>query len=493
MTSTPIAQATIPDLQWGTLDGVNAIWSESAGPFVAGIVFRVGRADEPLPRTGITHLAEHLALNRFGPETYHRNGSVDGAFVTFQAAGDEETASDFIQHVIRNAARFDAARLGTEANVVNAEAKGMVPSVEARLLWTRYGARGFGLLNSPEFAPRVVDPMDVAAWAERHFVRQNAAFWCTGVPPRWLEVPLPDGTWMPPPPIEPVPQASKPGAIKAETGGVAISFLMPTTAAGDMAVRILERKALAVLRDDRGLSRQVERRTLAIGADTTHVTIMASCADENAALVGMLLLDVIESVIRDSVPMAAIEMGTAFVAAELADPGRRVQLVQAQAHRLLLGGQPQSPEQLLTEWRAIDSRAVATAMADATHSLLMLLPESARWTDTRMPLVEPPNAEPVVGREFHRKTSEHGDGPSELTIGGEGISLRYGKHDVRTVPFEACAGVLYGPGDLRVIIGRDGTTIRVSGADWKDGNVAFEFLDRLIPNALRIPMVAASA
>ena len=57
----------VPDLQWGSLDGVSAIWTDSGGPFTAGIVFRVGRADEPLPHTGITHLAEHLALARFGP------------------------------------------------------------------------------------------------------------------------------------------------------------------------------------------------------------------------------------------------------------------------------------------------------------------------------------------------------------------------------------------------------------------------------------------
>jgi hypothetical protein len=31
-------------------------------PFVAGMVFRVGRCDETLRTSGITHLVEHLAL-----------------------------------------------------------------------------------------------------------------------------------------------------------------------------------------------------------------------------------------------------------------------------------------------------------------------------------------------------------------------------------------------------------------------------------------------
>jgi hypothetical protein len=36
------------------------------GPLSAGLVFRVGQADETLAWSGITHMVEHLALFRHG-------------------------------------------------------------------------------------------------------------------------------------------------------------------------------------------------------------------------------------------------------------------------------------------------------------------------------------------------------------------------------------------------------------------------------------------
>lgn len=489
--SIPLTSAFVPDLQWSSLDGINAVWTDSPGPFAAGIAFRVGRADEPLPRTGITHLAEHLALSRLGPKAYHENGSVDAAFATFHAVGDEEEASDFVQHAIRNAARFDAARLGSEAKLVDAEAKGAGPSLESQLLWTRFGASSFGLMHSPEFAPRVVDPMQVADWAVHHFVRNNAAFWFAGTPPRWLEVPLPDGEWQLPPSVEPVPSAERPCVSLSGSGAVAISFLMPRTAAADLAVRMLERRIVVLLHDERVVSRGITSRTMALGADVSHVSIAASCADQYAALVGRLMLDVIEAVIREGVTPRDIEMGAAATAADLANPASRVHLVKTQAERLLLGGRPQSPEELLREWQEMEPGSVAAELAAGTQSLLMIVPETVRWTDPRLPLMKDAAGPAVEGRQFHRRTeSTHKGGATELTMGSDGISIGGSRDSTRTVRFDTCAGLFYGADDVRVVVGRDGTTIRVVPADWKDGKLIADYLDGVIPIGLRIPLDA---
>lgn len=49
----------------GTVDGVPVLWSgEGRGRFSVGLVFRVGRADETLATSGLTHLLE---LWRYGP------------------------------------------------------------------------------------------------------------------------------------------------------------------------------------------------------------------------------------------------------------------------------------------------------------------------------------------------------------------------------------------------------------------------------------------
>lgn len=61
------------------VDGnVPAFWTESGDEMTAGLVFRVGMADEQLARRGITHLIEHLALYPLGPSArMHYNGQVD--------------------------------------------------------------------------------------------------------------------------------------------------------------------------------------------------------------------------------------------------------------------------------------------------------------------------------------------------------------------------------------------------------------------------------
>ena len=53
----------------------------------AGLIFRVGRADETLARPGITHLLEHLALHRHGLADYHYNGATGRAITHFHIAG----------------------------------------------------------------------------------------------------------------------------------------------------------------------------------------------------------------------------------------------------------------------------------------------------------------------------------------------------------------------------------------------------------------------
>jgi hypothetical protein len=40
------------------VDGIPVVWSEVPGPLRAGLLFRVGQADERLVERGVTHLAD---------------------------------------------------------------------------------------------------------------------------------------------------------------------------------------------------------------------------------------------------------------------------------------------------------------------------------------------------------------------------------------------------------------------------------------------------
>ncbi len=58
------------------VDGVPTVWAPSEGELTAGLVFRVGRADETWARSGITHLVEHLALHASERPYVSQNGIV---------------------------------------------------------------------------------------------------------------------------------------------------------------------------------------------------------------------------------------------------------------------------------------------------------------------------------------------------------------------------------------------------------------------------------
>ena len=69
------------------VDGVPVLFAHHPGPVRAGLIFRVGVADETLGRTGLTHLVEHLALHRQGLADYHFNGATKAAFTHMRQAG----------------------------------------------------------------------------------------------------------------------------------------------------------------------------------------------------------------------------------------------------------------------------------------------------------------------------------------------------------------------------------------------------------------------
>jgi hypothetical protein len=71
----------------GWLGSVPVRWCEADGPISAGIVFRVGRVDERLATTGITHLVEHLVAEAAGISRLDAN-----AYVGLERAADGLTS-----------------------------------------------------------------------------------------------------------------------------------------------------------------------------------------------------------------------------------------------------------------------------------------------------------------------------------------------------------------------------------------------------------------
>ena len=55
-----------PEITRTTVDGVPVFSAPDPARLAGALMFRVGRADEPLARGGLTHMVEHLALYGLG-------------------------------------------------------------------------------------------------------------------------------------------------------------------------------------------------------------------------------------------------------------------------------------------------------------------------------------------------------------------------------------------------------------------------------------------
>nr|WP_284289957.1 hypothetical protein [Angustibacter aerolatus] len=98
-----------PALRRDEVDGVPTFWVPAEGPLRASLVFRTGQADEPLPRRGLTHLVEHLALH--GRDSVRRpvNGSVSLLHTRFDVMGEPDEVAE-PAHRRRGVARRAPAR-----------------------------------------------------------------------------------------------------------------------------------------------------------------------------------------------------------------------------------------------------------------------------------------------------------------------------------------------------------------------------------------------
>ena len=145
------------------VDGVPTLIAPTTGPTHAGLVFRVGQADETLARRGITHLLEHLVLHPVGLADYHYNGMTGAVVTHFHLQGSVGDISAFLTGVCRSLARLDMDRLDTERSIVLTEQSSRVTGATSAMPMWRYGARDHGLVSFPEWGVHGVTADDLRA------------------------------------------------------------------------------------------------------------------------------------------------------------------------------------------------------------------------------------------------------------------------------------------------------------------------------------------
>jgi predicted Zn-dependent peptidase len=435
------------------VDGVPVLFAHHPGPVRAGLIFRVGVADETLGRTGLTHLVEHLALHRQGLADYHFNGATKAAFTHFQVQGTEPEVVAYLHNVCVCLTNLPMERLETEKEILRAEEAGREAS---QLPMWRYGARGYGLASYPEFGVPQLRSDDVRQWAESWFTSDNAVLWIAGERiPAGLALRLPRGRRRPMPTVtSALPEC--PAYFSDGTGGILLDAVVGDRSAARLYAGVLGRALFRALRQEGGYSYTA---TAGYGSRRDGFALVTAFADalpeKQDAVLGEFV-DVLAGFQVGRIEQADLDAVRAHADAALTAPDAAAQRLPAAAELLLAGRPPHGLDQLRAElWAATlpDLHAVAREAADTA---LAQVPRGERldWAGFAPAPVHSSYA--VEGRHF---AAASGDGTT-LVVGREGVSL-VGNGGPATVLYRACAARLGWPDGGRRLIGDDGLSVPV--------------------------------
>ncbi|MFJ8004172.1 peptidase M16 family protein [Streptomyces fagopyri] len=435
------------------VDGIPTLFAYATGPMRAGLVFRVGVADETLARSGITHLVEHLALHRQGLADYHFNGATKGAFTHFHAEGAEHEIVSYLEGVCASLTDLPMERLETEKEILRTEEARREPGQLP--LW-RYGAQGYGLVSYPEWGVRDLRQDDLRQWAGSWFTRDNAVLWIAGERlPAGLSLKLPAGQRRAMPVVtSALPTA--PAYFSDGKGGVLLDSVVGDSTAARLYAGVLERELSRALRQEGGYSYTAATDYTSRRDGFALVTAFADAlpAKQDAVLGGFV--DVLAGLQAGRIAQGDLDAVRARADASLTASDAAVRRLPGAAEDLLAHRPPRGFDDLRSELWAVTPQHLYGVALEAAGTALLQAPagHSADWAGYAQAPTGSSYA--VTGTTF---VSRRAGGPS-LIVGSEGVSVTAGGQTA-TVLHRACAAVLNWPDGGRRFIGHDGLSVEV--------------------------------
>jgi predicted Zn-dependent peptidase len=459
------------------VDGVPVFWSEVPGPRVGSLMFRVGRADEPAPKLGITHLVEHLALAPLTQQPYDHNGFVASIRTVFHARGTDDELVAYMASVCASLRALPTERILMERRILIQEANNRSSGSSGMSRWYRYGHTTFGLLGAYEIGLSWLGPEPVQAWADEWFTRENAAVWWSGRPPDTLRLDLAPGRRRPPPEARLVAGVSLPSRTDAGGNGVSAGFLARRSAATRITQITLERRVRQDLRFERGLIYDVGSDYDAVSATDAHAMIGMDCQRDDATTVASAVIGVLDSLAASGATAEEITREADDFAEGASEAGGRMGFLDATAHDHLLGRERETPATVVAEYRSVTPADTSAAAQHALETLLLHAPPGPY--DERMTPYPIHSPAAVTGRTL--RPTGWLVGPKarkdRLVVGPDGVTWVGPTGLPNTVRYDECVAVRHWEGPIRELWGADGFRVVVSPHEFRGTERAIQEID----------------
>ncbi|MEU8776762.1 insulinase family protein [Streptomyces sp. NPDC048606] len=477
--------ATTPDgIVRTTVGGVRTLLAAQSrpGPVSAGLLFRVGRADETLATSGITHLVEHLALHRHGPGDLHYNGATAAVYTHFHVTGTRADVVEYLGGVCAALRDLPMERLETEKEILRTEAAGRGHGPGHDMALWRYGSRGYGLTSYQEAGLHRLTAANVRDWAATRFTAENAVLWITDdTVPEGLDLTLPTGAWHPAPaPTSALP--TTPAWFRGDDGAAVLTAVIPRSTAGSLFTDLLNKELFRALRQKGGYSYTAGAEYHPRDGDFATVTAYADALPrQQDAMVGAFV-DVLAALRAGTIPQADLESVRATALARFDSPDAALASLPGEAMNLLLRHPARSDAEARAAIEAVTVADLRRIAREVWADALVQVP--GRGLDWAGLTAAPTASTDLVSGRRYTSLEDRG---TALLVAHDGVSMTSADRRI-TIRYAECSLVYAFPDGGRHLVGHDGLTLAIEPT--LHGITAAELapLDAGVPPAVVVPM-----
>lgn len=469
----------LPSIRRADINGIPVFWAPVPGPSQVSLMFGVGRAHEPLARSGACHLVRHLALSALQPPDCLPGGYVDAISTTFSAQGTPAQTANFLRRITATLAELPVERVPVERDVVRAQPAQRWSEAESYVTASRFGLSGFGVLTYDEIGLHCLDEEYVGRWCREHFCADNAVIWMTGPPPAGLSLALPRGRptgWPARPPYPVVTPATYHAAGK---GGVAFSGLVEPSPAVPSLVWIARSRINTAVKERGEWSYETDHDFYLIDSKTALIWLSVGCAPRRAPEAASVMRGVLEGLAAGGITAAEFERYRSACEPFFAQPDAMVVLLRRIARQSLGVGEVWDRTDPMFEGQhGVDLRDSIELMRQALETAIWVAPDEfgadlhdySPWAD-----------DPVEGVHLRSIASAPNDNPLELIVGSGGITLIRTDHTWRTVRFARCAAVQRWDDGRVLMVGDNGLGLALVPWAWERGYAAVTAIEKNVP------------